>query len=131
MKSDAETRSKPGLLFININYKLSQEKKPADAMEGVDLTQFFVQHAVANTHKEGLEGQQRRIFGRIQRHLEDAIEAGEEFLKLQDAERDFLRKAVEKCLVPAGLSMSFVLFEDEIEAATKKGEAETEKEAPE
>lgn len=61
----------------------------------------------------------RRIFARVQRKLDDAIESKSDEIELEKAEQDLLKKSFNECKVPAGIAKFFVVLEEEIERATK------------
>lgn len=105
-------------LKVLLDYKAPESKN--GELRGVPLTADYINFAVGSAHPQGLEGQQRRIYGRIQRKLDDAIESSAEEIELENAESDFLRKAFESCKVPAAISKYFVVLEDAIEEATKR-----------
>lgn len=107
-------------LRVLLNYNVPESKNGDDVTRGTELTADYINHAVSNAHQQGLEGQQRRIYGRIQRKLDEAIETDAEEIALEQAESDFLRKAFEACKVPSVIAKYFVVLEDAIEEATKR-----------
>jgi hypothetical protein len=68
-----------------------------------------------DTHAQGIEGQQRRVFARIQRKLDEAIENKTSEIELEEAEKDLLRKSFRDCKVPAQIAKLFVVLEDEVD----------------
>lgn len=108
-------------LKIDIDYKLPPRKEnEQDRTEGAELTANYIEAAVTSSHPQGLEGQQRRIWGRIQRKIDSGIENKSESIELEQAESDFLRKAFENCKVPVAIAKYFVVLEDLIEEVTKR-----------
>lgn len=107
-------------LRVLLDYNAPESQNGDDAVRGAALTADYINHAVTNAHQQGLEGQQRRIYSRIQRKLDGAIENSDEDIELEQAECDFLRKAFEACKVPAVIAKYFVVLEDAIEEATKR-----------
>lgn len=105
------------MLKINLDYKRSATAEPN--VSNSELTSNYIEAAVAGTHPQGLEGQMRRTFARIQRKLDEAIEAKKDEIELEKAEQDLLRKSFNECKVPAGFAKYFTVLEDEIERATK------------
>lgn len=106
-------------LKINLDYKQLPPVAGEIQKSNVELTDLYILHAVNATHPQGLEGQMRRAFARIQRKLDDAIESGTNGIELEKAEQDLLRKSFSECKVPAGIAKYFVILEDEVERATK------------
>jgi hypothetical protein len=104
---------------INLNYKRTEQQKNEDKMSDSELTAHYLDLAASTAYREGLGGQQLRIFGRIQRKVDAAIEQGEDEVTLEEAEKDFLRKTFEKCKVPAAISKFFMVLEDEVEGLKK------------
>lgn len=107
-------------LRVKLDYKAQPtEDGTEEQVVGSKLTLHYITFAVTDAHKQGLEGQQRRIFGRIQRKLDEAVDKDIEEIELEKAEKDFLRKAFEACKCPAQQSKYFVVLENEIEAVCK------------
>lgn len=109
-----------GKLRVLLDYKIPETKNGDDVKRGTELTAEYINFAVGNAHQQGLEGQQRRIYGRVQRKMDQAIEDGSEEIELEKAECDLLRKAFESCKVPAAVAKYFVVLEDAIEEATRR-----------
>ncbi len=105
---------------LDIDYKRKAEDvaKVSNVQLTIDYLNFFVNSAF----KEGLKGQMSRIWGRIQRKLDDAEVKKSESIEVEEAEKDFLKKAIENenVLYPSTLSKYFVTFEDEIWSLDKK-----------
>ncbi len=113
------------VLKIDIDYKLPPKKEgETDRTEGAQLTENYLESAVTSAHPQGLEGQQRRIWGRIQRKIDEAIEKETGEIVLEREEWSFLRKAFESCKAPAAIAKYFVILEDMIEEAEKKQSTE-------
>ena len=73
--------------------------------------------AVSQKYKDGLEGQKRRIFGRIQRKIDDAIDNKKDEIELEQAEKDFLRGVFkDEVKLPPLASKYIMVLEDEINA---------------
>lgn len=107
-------------LKVLLDYKAPESQNGDSPIRGTALTADYINHAVSSAHPQGLEGQQRRIYSRIQRKLDQAIDDGSEDIELEQAESDLLRKAFEACKVPAAIAKYFVVLEDAIEEATKR-----------
>lgn len=107
-------------LKVKLDYKLPPAK-PGESQQGpIETTANYFDAAVSSAHPQGLEGQMRRIYGRIQRKIDAAADESLEFIELEKAEADFLRVAFEKCKIPASFSKYFTVLEDEVERATKR-----------
>lgn len=105
-------------LNINLDYKTPASNGQAQ-LSNRELTANYIDAAVGSSHSQGLEGQMRRIFGRVQRKIDEAIESGKDEIELEKAEQDFLRKSFSECKIPAQLVKYFVVLEEEVERATK------------
>ena len=114
---------------VNIDYKRKEEA--VEKLSNSELTLDYITTAVATCYKDGLSGSKRRMFGRIQRKIEDAIDKNEDTIELEVAEFDFIRKTFDddKATLPAHVSQYVNLLEDEIEATKdankKKKETDT------
>lgn len=101
---------------INIDYR---RKIPADFNDKVtsnsEITFSYIEYAVSSKHEKGLDSTLRRIWGRIQRKMEAAIEAQADDVELDAAEFDFIRKSVEDTKYPPAYSKYILILEDEIE----------------
>lgn len=105
-------------LQIDLDYR-----RPADMAEAKpnsEITENYIGAAVQSAYPQGLEGQLRRIYGRLQRKLDSAIEQEESAIELEEAEKDFLRKVIDKCTIPANVAKYFLVLEEEIERATSR-----------
>lgn len=104
---------------INLEYKRKQEA--VEKMSDSELTLDYIQFAVKASHPNGLSGTQRRMFGRIQRKFESAIEEGIPSIDLDTSEFDFIKSSFfnEKTLYESTLSKYVNILEDEIERVSK------------
>lgn len=97
-------------LSLDFGRKLEEVEKVSDR----ELTADYINYAVNQKHKEGIEGQLRRVWGRIQRKLDDALEQKLDSIDLEEAEKDFIAAAFKESKFPAGLSKFVIVVEDEI-----------------
>lgn len=103
---------------IDVDFGVSEkeraqaDKKPSNA----EMVEDYINYAVTSTHPQGMDGQKRRIFGRIQRKLSDAISLKNTVLELVPAEVDLLKEAFAKAKFPAGFSKFVIILEDAINA---------------
>jgi len=108
---------------INIEYNrpLSEEK----AVSNAELTENYINSATQMFYKDGLDGQKRRIFGRIQHKLDDALTTKNYEVDFEAAELDFISNVAEKVNFPAHLSRYFVCLEDAIKVEIQKKNSES------
>lgn len=111
---------------INIDYKINIEKNNKelklnnlDLIENKDdyysdLTMQYIQMGVNLKYKDGLEGQKRRILGRIRRKVDAAIEDKTYNIELEKAEVDFINSVCNMDTKYPPQSTEYVcIFEDE------------------
>jgi len=99
---------------IKLNYNQGQPKEGTKQFTGGELTGDYITFAITSAYPEGLQGQLRRVFGRIQRKLDDAIETGKDDIELEEAEKDLIRDAFGKARFAAHLSKYINTLEEEI-----------------
>jgi hypothetical protein len=98
-------------LNIDIDYKRTAEEIEQSGLNNKELTENYLNWAVSSFYKDGLEGQKRRIWGRIQRKIDDAVE-GNGKVELETAEKEFLVEAMKGAKFPAGISKFVMILED-------------------
>lgn len=116
-KSNGKTHVEPERpkLKLNLDYKMPA----ASTQSSSEVTANYIDAAVASSHRDGLEGQMRRVFARLQRKIDTAIETGVYEVELEAAERDLLRKSFNNCTISAALAKYFVILDSEVEKACK------------
>lgn len=98
---------------LNIDYKRPDDDK---SISNSQLTLDYINFAVNMKFKDGLEGQKKRIWGRLQRKLDEA----QDIVELESAEVDFIKDAFSEDLkVPPGLAKYFIILEDCIKEELK------------
>jgi len=102
---------------MNIDLDYKRTPKAVEQISNSELTVDYINFAANSAHQGGLEGQQRRIFGRIQRKLDAAVEAKQTEVELELAELDFIVKCFEMAKFPANLSQYVMVLQDEIDRA--------------
>lgn len=103
-------------LKLKLKYDL-----PKENLEKANvLTCDYLISGVNMKHRDGLEGQLRRVFGRIQRKCDEAIEKDYDALELEDAEFDLIQDCFDEAKFPAVLSKYINVLEEEIERAGKE-----------
>lgn len=102
--------------------KLSVEyvqPKPADGSQvesNIEITCNLITHAILKQHPEGLDGNGpvRRMFGRLQRKMDAALDAKENVLDLEQGEIDMIAKALTESKFPTGWSRLVMQLEDAV-----------------
>jgi hypothetical protein len=84
------------------------------------LTCDYLISSINMKYKDGLEGQLRRVFGRIQRKCDEAIDKKYDVLELEDSEFDLIQDCFEDAKFPPILSKYINILEDEIERSAKE-----------
>lgn len=106
---------KTNILNINIPYLLPKKAKDnPNQQTNQELTQDYLNFAVSKTYEKGLNGQLRRVDGRLKRKLQDAIDSGKDEIELTSEEIAHIRKCVVEAEIPTGLTFYFCQLEDEI-----------------
>lgn len=101
---------------VKLDYKqppqvAGQPKNPSSQQ----LTLMYIQYAVKAKFPT-LKGQLMRIWGRIQRKLDEAVNENLDTIELEAAEIDFLRKCInDETQFPSEVSKFVVVLQDEIE----------------
>lgn len=102
--------------IINLNLDYKREEEAIKHISNSQLSENYINYAVSSSHKDGLEGQMRRMYGRIQRKIDDVVEKDGK-LELEESEYDFIKKSFEQAKFEAPLSKFVNILEDEIEKA--------------
>jgi len=102
---------------INIDYKMTEKENP-EKISNQEITLNYLNYAVNSKYKNGLSGQMRRIWGRIQRKFDDNIEKDE--IELEKAEIDLIKKLfADDVNFPGGSAKYLLDLEEEIEKLGK------------
>lgn len=97
---------------LSLDYnRPKSEGQVSDAELSVD----YISYAVSQKYPQGLEGQLRRVWGRIQRKFDKAIEYKADEIELEEAEKDFIIKAFNECKYPANTAKYVDTLEIEID----------------
>lgn len=83
-------------------------------MSDIALSRDYIEHAV-QSHYNDLKGQNLRLWGRIQRKLDAAVEGNTAEINFEEAEKDFIVEAFKDAAFPSHLSKYVVVLLDEIE----------------
>lgn len=91
------------------------------APTNVEQTASYIIMAVSNKYQQGLDGQWRRLWGRIQRKLDEAIDKEKKHVEFERSELEFIKRGFgEDVKLPAVASKYLMLVEDELEKALKE-----------
>lgn len=110
----ADSTKKTFDLNLDIDLQVPKEdREHAEDFKGYpDMAVDYINYAVHSTHEKGLDGKQRRIWGRIQRKFQIALESKAFNVTLENEEADLIRKAFSEARFPAKLAKYVMLVED-------------------
>lgn len=97
--------------------EIDNEPEPQEEWTNQLMTQMYINYAVNKIYPNGLKGgSNRRMLGRIQRKLEEAVEAKGEDIELNEYEIKFLKDVFnkEELEFPTYDAKFVTLLEDEI-----------------
>ncbi len=100
-------------VLVNLDYKREQTKIDKDSNQ--ELTLSYIEFAVGTKYKDGMSGSQRRIFGRIQRKLDEAVEQKADYVDLEQAELDIIKASFKDAKFPPTFSKYVVILESYLE----------------
>jgi hypothetical protein len=100
---------------------LTRHQQPPQGTNS-ELTGEYLRFAVASSHPDGVGGQARRIWGRIDRAIDEALDQKNTSIEIERAGYEFLKKSIDKCKVNSRLVKFFVILEDEIQRAGENKE---------
>ena len=103
---------------FSLNLKYAVKNNTAE--QNKSMTLDYITYAVNKKYEKGLEGQLRRMWGRIQRRFDDAIENKIDEIELEDTEFDFVKKAFSECEYPSVISKYINILEDNFEQKIKE-----------
>lgn len=95
---------------IALPYGQKEEAKLTDS----ELTLDYITHAVNQKFDKGISGSQRRMFGRIQRKFDFAIENGDTEISFEESEMDFIKDAFKDVKFPPALAKYVLVLEEEL-----------------
>lgn len=98
-----------------INERRVAEGKPeiTESEQNSEITLDYISYAVNKKYPDGLDGQMRRIYGRIIKKIEDSIEKKTYKASFEEAEKDFIKKAFNEAKYPPSIAKHVNTFEDE------------------
>ncbi len=94
---------------INLDYLWKDAPMPFQ-----QLTYNYISYAVNQTYKEGLDGSYLRMWGRIQRKMEKAIEDKKNTIDLTIDEAEFISKARKPVKYPPQDAKYISVLDDEL-----------------
>lgn len=112
---------KLNLDYVAVGLKLVKPEEKDN--ETAEISRSYIEAAVMMKYKDGLDNQFRRLYSRIQRKLDEAIDGKTYEVEFEEGEMDFIVRAVEVANYPANLSKFIVVFEDELLSAKKEAAA--------
>jgi len=71
-------------------------------------------------YPQGLDGASRRVFGRLQRKFDEAVEKKEETIQLESAELDLIKNALSEGKYPVNFTKYVLTLEEEVERCEKE-----------
>lgn len=98
---------------LNINYKRTPQQ--VKELPDVALTANYIGFAVTRSHPEGMKGQLLRIWGRLNRKLDEAVKNKVNNITIEEAEKDLLRKSFSEASFPPDLAKYVIILQDEID----------------
>jgi hypothetical protein len=121
-------------LNLEIDYNIPEEyrtNEDGEVTSYAELTIGYIGSAVGAKYEKGLTGSKTRMWGRIQRKFDDVLDNKKKAVELEDAEFEFISKAVLDENVPykAAVAKFVMLLQEEIERIKflEEGEEEPKK----
>src|SRR3990167_8247625 len=99
---------------MNINIDFLRKEEEVKKTPNPELVLDYISYIIAASHKDGVEGQMKRIVGRIQRKIDEAIESKNYEVNFETAELELLQTCFEKAKIPVHLVKHFNILEDKI-----------------
>lgn len=99
---------------LSLDYK--RTAKAEEEVSNAELTVDYINYAVKTKHKEGLNGSMRRMWGRIQRKFDAAIENEEKSVDLEDSELDFVFEAFKDTKYDTSIAKYVDVLEDYLQS---------------
>ncbi len=100
---------------LNLDIDYQRPQKLVDEQSNIMVTSNYIQVTI-NNHFGNLEGQKLRIYGRLQRKLDVALDTKEPVIDLEEAEVDLIKEAFKEPLFEARAAKWFIVLLDIIQA---------------
>lgn len=106
---------------LTVDYKKNEPKKGEEIESDIDTTVNLISYCVSKAYPDGFDGNGplRRMYGRLQRKMEDAVESQTNELDLESAELDLVIKALKDAQTPIGWSKYMGALEDALHELPK------------
>ncbi len=101
-------------LKINLPYGLKNEEKSQQSTYNIIL------QGVSSKYPNGLDGEYRRSFARVQRKLDEAIDNNLDEINLEEAEFNLIKNSIQDGKFSAVISKYVSILEEEVERASKE-----------
>lgn len=98
---------------LNLNISYNPNHLP-EGDTNISMTSRLVQHAVNTHYKDGLKGQMLRTYGRIQKKIDEAVENKVNDIKLEESEKDLIKKAIDEVSFHPALAGLVMALQDGI-----------------
>lgn len=111
------------IMKVKLDYKIIEAAKnnpDTDIPSPQGLTLEYITQAVLQKHKDGLDGSLRRMWGRIQRKFDAAIDGDLESIELDQNEADFIKRCFDEAKYSAIIARYIQVLEDEINSWPKQ-----------
>lgn len=111
---------------VDLDYKIPaaaierSKKKDEDVPTSQEMTQNFIWYAVNEKHKNGIGSRDRKIWGRIQRKFEAAVDSKASTIELETAEIEFIVDAFKDAKFPPADARYIVILEEEMDRLGKE-----------
>ena len=102
-------------MIFKLNLDYSRDAKDNDKLSDAEVTLTYLTYAVRISYKDGLDNQFRRMWARIQRKLDAAIDDNKNEIDLDVSEFDFIKGAFKSPKIPSDIAKYFVILEDYID----------------
>jgi len=103
---------------LNVDYRVKKTDDPKEKVDTAkaELSKSYIEVAVTGAYPKGLNGQLRRVFGRIQSKINEAMDSKTFEIELTDLELNFLQGAFksDNALFTATLAEYVIVLEDEL-----------------
>lgn len=100
-------------LKLDLDYQ--RNKQQEKELSSIGLSSNYIHFAVAQVHQQGLKGQLRRVWGRLQRKLESAVQDNLNSIILDEDEQKLVISSFADVSFPPDLAKYVIVLEDEIE----------------
>lgn len=113
-------------LILDLPYPKDPAPEGKEEQSNIDITKQMIGYGINNTYTKGLQGQLRRIWGRLQRKIDEAVDQGVESIEVTKSELELINKVLDVS-VPWNWAKLWAVLEDHVTSLylTKDPVAET------